>query len=210
MIELLGSTQQHLLKLLNKHKDGLTIGELTDLLNVSRNAVKQHLTGLEKTNLIEPGSQQKTAGRPTQSYILTEKGREYFPRKYSWLAQILLENIRAEKDAKGLKKFLDKIGSSISAQYMPRLEKLSIKDRLQATADILSELGYEADVYPAKNKNESYRLEVSNCVFQHLVRSCPEICSFDLGLLTTLTGQKIEQHGCIAQGKNACCFGVKK
>jgi predicted ArsR family transcriptional regulator len=210
MIDLLGQTQRQLLKYLNKNKKGLTISDLTDLLKISRNAVKQHLTALEKNNMIQLGVLQRTAGRPIQNYVLTDDGKELFPRKYSWFAQILLENIRAEKNENGLRKFLDKIGASISAKYLPDLEKLQGKPRLKKVAAILTELGYEAEVVTSKDKAEISKLEISNCIFQHLASTCPEICSFDLGLLTTLTGQKIEQQSCIAHNGNVCCFGVKK
>lgn len=210
MIELLGKTQQQLLKLLNKNKNGLTISNLTDLLGVSRNAVKQHLTALEGNKLIEFGELHKTAGRPTQSYVLTSEGREHFPRKYSWFAQILLENIRDEKGPKDFTKFLGKIGSSISAQYLPQLEKLKGKSRVNKVVTILSELGYEAEAVTSKDATEISKLEVSNCVFYHLANSCPEICGFDLSLLSSLTGQTVEQQSCIANGSNTCCFGIKK
>lgn len=210
MIELLGPTQQRLLKLLNKNKKGLTISDLTQLLEISRNAVKQHLTALEKNNLIRSGSLSKTAGRPVQSYVLTNEGKENFSRKYSWFAQILLENIRMEKGEIGLSKFLDKIGTEISDKYLPELNKLKLKARLNKAASILSELGYEAEIVSSKDKSEISKLEISNCVFQHLATSCPEICNFDLSLLSNLTGQKIEQQSCIARDGNVCSFGVKK
>lgn len=210
MLELLGKTQQQLLKLLNKHKNGLTISDLTDLLGVSRNAVKQHLTALESNKLIESGTLLKTAGRPIQSYILTYEGREHFPRKYSWFAQILMESIREEKGGKDFIKFLDKIGSTISASYLPDLIKLHGKKRLNKVASILSELGYEAEVVASTDKTEVSKLEVSNCIFYHLANTCPEICGFDLSLLSTLTGHSIVQQSCIASGGNSCSFGVKK
>jgi len=210
MLELLGKTQQQLLKLLNKHKAGLTISDLADYLEVSRNAVKQHLTALEKNNLVEFGNLLKTAGRPTQSYILTDQGREHFPRKYSWFAQILLESIRAEKDEKGLIKFLEKVGTTISSKYLPELNKLKAKERIHEVATILSDLGYEAEVVASNDKSEISKIEVSNCIFHHLANNCPEVCGFDLSLLLTLTGQKVEQQSCIARGENVCCFGVKK
>ena len=210
MIEFLGQTQQRLLKLLNKNKSGLTISDLTNLLGISRNAVKQHLIALEKNHLIQSGSSIKTAGRPIQSFILTEEAKENFSRKYSWFAQILLENIRLEKGENGLSHFLDKIGTDISNKYLPDLNQLKIKTRLNKVATILSELGYEAEMVPSKDKTEISKLEISNCVFQHLASSCPEICNFDLSLLSNLTGQKIEQQSCIARGGNTCSFGVKK
>lgn len=211
MIDLLGKTQQELLRLLNKHKEGgLTISALIDLLGVSRNAVKQHLTALEKNALITAGALHKTAGRPIQSYVITDKGREYFPRRYSWFAQVLLETIREEKGGKNFSLFLDRIGSTISSRYLPRLNKLQPHKRVVEVAEILTELGYEAEVVTSTDKNEISKLEISNCVFYHLASGCPEICGFDLSLLSTLIGETVEQQSCIASGGNVCCFGVKK
>lgn len=210
MIEFLGQTQQELLRLLNKHKGGLTISELTDMLGVTRNAVKQHLSALEKNNLVGYGRLHKTGGRPTQSYTLTYEGKETFSRKYSWFAQILLESIRSEKDEKGLSKFLKKLGTTISSQYLPQLSKLRPNDRIKKAATILSELGYDAEVVTSNNKKEVSKLEVSNCIFYQLANSCPEICGFDTSLMSMLMGRKVEQQSCISTGGNVCSFGIKK
>lgn len=210
MIELLGKTQQDLMRLLNKYKDGLTISDLSERLGVTRNAVKQHLTSLEKNNLVGPGEFHKTGGRPTQIYVLTPKGRERFPRQYSWFAEMLLENIRGEKDQKGLRQFLERLAANISSRYLDELSNLKGQQRIRKVADILSEMGYEAEVVPSKDKLELAKLEVSNCVFYQLTNSCPEICSFDQSLLSRMTGHKMEQQSCITGGGNVCCFGVKK
>lgn len=210
MIELLGKTQQELLKLLQRNKDGLTISELTEMLGVTRNAVKQHLSALQENSLVEQGSLYRTGGRPTQSYVLTEEGRERFPRQYSWFAEILLDSIRAEKDEKGLRQFLEKLADTISSRYLSDLSHLKAHERVKKVATILSQLGYEAEVVSSKDKTEVAKLEVSNCVFYQLANSCPEVCGFDINLLSRLTGQSMEQQSCIAKGGNVCCFGVKK
>lgn len=209
MIELLGKTQQELLRLLNKHRKGLAISELTELLGVTRTAVKQHLSSLEKNALVCAGPLDKTAGRPSQKYILTEEGRERFPRQYSWFAEFLLAGIKEEKDEKGLRRFLDKLARSISSRYLPELMKLKQKERLKESARVLSQLGYDAEIVSPEEKGEVARLEVSNCVFYQLAQTCPEICGFDLKLLTELSGHKLEQKTCIAKGGDLCCFGIK-
>ena len=210
MIELLGKTQQQLLRKLHINKKGLTVFELCELLGITRNSVKQHLSALESNKLIELGSLNQTAGRPTQSYVLTTQGMECFPRKYSWFAEILLESIRAEKDEKGLRLFLEKIGTKISSKYIPVLSALNLNDRLKKVGFILSELGYEAEVVVSKNKTEASKIEISNCIFHELAVSCPEVCCFDASLISKLTGQKVEQQSCITSGSNVCCFAIKK
>ena len=211
MIELLGKTQQQLLRELHLNKKkGLTVFELCELLGITRSAVKQHLLSLESNKLIQLGKLIQTAGRPTQSYILTTQGMECFPRKYSWFAEILLESIRAEKDEKGLRLFLEKIGTKISSKYIPELLALNVNDRLKKVGLILSELGYEAEVVASKTKKKESKIEISNCIFQEIAVSCPEVCCFDASLISKLTGQKVEQQSCITSGSNVCCFAIKK
>jgi DeoR family suf operon transcriptional repressor len=210
MIELLGKTQQQLLRELHLNKKGLTVFELCELLGITRSAVKQHLISLESNKLIQLGSLNQTAGRPTQSYVLTTQGMECFPRKYSWFAEILLDSIRAEKDEKGLRLFLEKIGTSIASKYTPELLGLNVSDRLNKVGFILSEMGYEAEVVASKTKKKESNIEISNCIFQETAVSCPEVCCFDASLISKLTGQKVEQQSCITSGSNVCCFAIKK
>jgi predicted ArsR family transcriptional regulator len=180
MIELLGKTQQELLRQLHINKKGLTVLELCELLEITRTAVKQHLSALESNKLIELGglNQNQTAGRPTQCYVLSTQGMECFPRRYTWFAEILLDSIREEKDEKGLSLFLEKIGKKISTKYIPDLSALNLNDRLKKVGLILSELGYEAEIVVSKDKTEATQIELSNCIFQELVVSRPEVCCY--------------------------------
>ena len=101
MLDLLGRRQKDLLRLLLRHKAGLTVDELGQRLQISRNAVRQHLTALEGGGLVIPGPTRPTGGRPTQVYALSTKGSELFPRHYGWLAQLIVESIKEEVGGAG-------------------------------------------------------------------------------------------------------------
>ena len=47
MLEILGDRQKKLLQLLLKTKSGLTVDELSGPLQITRNAVRQHLAALD-------------------------------------------------------------------------------------------------------------------------------------------------------------------
>src|SRR5688500_19191795 len=51
--------------------------------------------------------------RPQQLYVLTELGQESFPRKYSWLAQLVLASVQREEGAENMGKRLSDIGAGI-------------------------------------------------------------------------------------------------
>lgn len=210
MLELLGQTQQKLLRLLNNNPEGLTNFELADLLGISRTAVKQHLTSLQNSQLIDLGAMDKTGGRPTQKYILTSSGKELFPRQYSFFAKLLVETLEADKGTHGLEKFFNLMGENFTTKYLPFLEEMKPKERVEKVAEILSELGYEANVVKKKEKNEESRIEISNCVYHELATSCMEVCQFDRNILEILTGKEVELKSCITHGAGKCCFAVKK
>jgi DNA-binding transcriptional ArsR family regulator len=60
MITLLGLRQQQLLTLLLENKEGLTVEELSEGLGITDNAVRQHLTALERDGMVVKGETQST------------------------------------------------------------------------------------------------------------------------------------------------------
>ena len=61
-----GSRQQELLQALLRHKQGLSIDLLASKLSISRNAIRQHLTSLERDGLVQKGDVAPSGGRPEQ------------------------------------------------------------------------------------------------------------------------------------------------
>ena len=54
MAEKVGSRQQQILNLLLENKAGLSIDEIANALNISRNAVQPHFTVLESSPVLPP------------------------------------------------------------------------------------------------------------------------------------------------------------
>ena len=77
MLNTMGERQKQLLKLLRANKLGLSVDELSKGLEITRNAVRQHLSSLEAAGLVTTGTTRPSGGgRPQQLYILTELGSE--------------------------------------------------------------------------------------------------------------------------------------
>src|ERR1700756_3817887 len=67
MITLLGIRQQQLLTLLLENKEGLTVEDLSKGLGITDNAVRQHLTALERDGIVVKGETQST-GDPRDKF----------------------------------------------------------------------------------------------------------------------------------------------
>jgi predicted ArsR family transcriptional regulator len=229
MIEVFGARQKQLMRLLLKNKGGMTVDELAQALKVTRNAVRQHLATLSKNGFVAPGRTRPTRGRPQQLHVLTDAGKEAFPRHYSWFAQLLVDAIAGEHGAEGLRTRLGRVAAAVATQLQQRgvvngngnghgtgspvpiasgtpiaNGNGDLRQRVARLATVMDELGYDARV--GADVNASPAIEADNCVFHELAKKNPEICHFDLALLSTATDSKVEHHECMARGGNVCRF----
>jgi len=203
MLEVLGNRQQELLKLLLRNKSGMTVDELSERLEITRNAVRQHVSALENHGLVTQGGTRPSGGRPEQLYVLTEAGKESFPRNYSWLAQLLVESIKEQDGTEGLRERLGTMGSAVARELRsqhPGLENR--QQKVEKLAELMKQLGYETRSTAAG----APAIEAENCIFHSLAVKNPEVCQFDLALLSTFTDSKVDHQECMARGGNVCRF----
>lgn len=206
MLEMLGSRQKDLLVLLLKNKAGLTADDISEQLGISRNAVRQHLAALENDRLLQRGETCATGGRPKQLYVLTDKGRECFPRHYSWFAELLVSSLVERAGAEGLSEQLGVLGRQVGQQLLAQHAHLLSPgvDRAAVLATLMDDLGYVARARSGA-RGEPF-IEADNCVFHALAERHPEVCAFDLALMSTFTGQDIEHQECMARQGQVCRF----
>jgi predicted ArsR family transcriptional regulator len=204
MLEIMGIRQKELLKLLLKNKAGMTADELSAQLEITRNAVRQHLAALENDGLVKKGITRASGGRPEQLYVLTDKGNECFPRHYAWFAQLLIESVQQDAGADGLNERLSSMGALVGKQLRTQHPELVNRgEKIQKLAEIMEQLGYNAS---SSSGDKTAVLEADNCVFHTLALANPNICQFDLALLAAFTDSAVDHQECMAKGGNICRF----
>lgn len=204
MLETLGERQRQLLLLLLHNKAGLTVDDLSVQLQITRNAVRQHLAALERDDLVKRGDTKPSGGRPEQLYLLSDRGSELFPRRYSWFSELLIEAIASEvgHDAVGAK--LEQMGRAVGRQLSGSGQAApDLGGRVAAMAKIMQELGYAARV---AEPPATQTIDASNCVFHHLAAKFPEVCRFDLGLIGTFADATVDHQECMVRGGRMCRF----
>jgi DeoR family transcriptional regulator, suf operon transcriptional repressor len=208
MIDAFGDRQQDLLKLLLKKKTGMSIDEIATELRITRPAVRQHLVTLERAAYVEQGKLLSTGGRPGQTYRLTEKGYDLFPKQYSWFSEVLLENLHAQLGDRGLGELMERLGTEIANQNLSRTQDGTLKQRVENVAKLMNELAYQAETALTGKElpGSPPVIEASNCVFHTIAARFPEICKFDIALLSRLTGAQVVHEKCILRGGGTCRF----
>jgi len=205
MAEVFGERRKLLLRHLLRRKSGASVDELGQALDVTRTAVRQHLASLMREGLVATNGTRPSRGRPNRLYALTDVGKEAFPRHYSWFAQLLVEAMMQEHGTAGLRTRLGRIAAAVVAQLEQQAPRPELGvDRIQRIAALMDELGYDA--HTVQHGPGAPVIEADNCVFHELAMKQPEICQFDLSLLSGYTGSPVELHECMARGGHVCRF----
>lgn len=199
-------TRQVLMQAMLYHKkDGLTIDELVAQLDISRNAVGQHLATLERDGFVEAKGQRASGGRPSRTYSLSEKGYETFPRHYALIAQKFLETTRDTLGEEATETLLMKMADDLADELRPRLQILPASERLAAVVQIMNELGYQAT-----STEDAEAISAVNCVYHKLAKETRAICRYDVKLLSLLLERPIDHTSCMADGDGRCLFRLKE
>src|SRR5215470_5033997 len=109
-IDAFGEGQRRLLTHLLETKNGLTADDLAERLGVSRSAVHQHLTALERDSFVAKQTLAPNGGRPGYGWTLTDAGVHLFPKQYALLASLLVDALRQTLSSGDLVRVLRVLG----------------------------------------------------------------------------------------------------
>jgi predicted ArsR family transcriptional regulator len=71
-----------------------TVGELAAALGLTGNAVRAHLTALERDGLIRPTGTRRGPRRPTVTYAVSPKAERLIPKEYGPVLRSLLDELK--------------------------------------------------------------------------------------------------------------------
>ncbi|HFD11514.1 MAG TPA: HTH domain-containing protein [Crenotrichaceae bacterium] len=202
-----GDKQQKILHFLVQEKEGMTVDQFSRRLEISRSAIHQHITVLERDGYVRKYASLQTGGRPGTTFVLTDKGIHLFPKHYSLFAEMLINLIKNKLGSKGLVDYLRELGVSLSETKKAALANKPLNKKIEMTVEIMQELGYDARVAESE-PDQPPMIDAYNCVFHDLANENEEVCELDLSLLTSLLDSKIEHVCCMAKGNNQCRFKV--
>jgi len=200
------NSRQDVLNQLLERRAGATLDELVAAVGLSRTAVNQHLTTLEGEGYIRKTTPRKTGGRPQHVYVLTEDGANRFPKQYSWFSKLLIQTLREQMGEERLSEYMYDLGVKLSARLIPRLVGKTRAERIAEIVNVMNEAGFVARTVPPEESEKLPRVECKNCVYHDLSKDYPEVCRFDIGFLSGLTGAEIEHLACMQRGADGCRF----
>lgn len=205
MAETFGERRKQLLRHLLRNRAGATMKELVQVLGVSRTAVRQHVAALTRDGFVARGAVLPSGGRPKRLLALTAAGREAVPRRYSWFGELVLEAVEQRRDLARARTAMRRVAAAVVAQEGRRRTGTDGgSSSVETLANVMDRLGYDARM--TRDAEGEPAIEADNCIFHDLAMKHPEVCQFDLALLSAYTGRRVELHDCMARGGHVCRF----
>lgn len=201
-------TRRRILQFL-KLKGPMTADELSRALHITSMGVRRHLATLERDGLIRYQTEQRSLGRPSYLYSLTEQGDELFPRTYSQMAANLLDAIRTLEGEEGINRVFERRTQGFEAQYRARMDGKSLEDRVKELAQIRTEEGYMADW--EKLDEDTFVLREHNCSICQIARRCSQACRYELELFQrVLDDAAVSREKHMIKGDRVCEYVIRR
>ena len=199
---LLESTRGRILDLL-RAKEG-TVNELAAELRLTDNAVRAHLSSLERDGLIRQAGTQPGFRKPHATYVLTPEAEQIFPKAYGPLLDLFLTVFSKKLDPKELRAGMREVGKKVAENHLLEVEGKRRDERIEAALGILKELGGAATFHESEGK---HFIRGNGCPLAAATGRHPEACLIAESLLTRIIGVPVKEH-CIHGANPSCRFQI--
>ena len=176
-------------------------------LGVTPNAVRQHLTNLERDTFVISHPERGARGRPALLFSITERADSVFPKRYGQLATMVLQEVQdmGGEDA------LDEIFARVAQRHAAVVEKdLQGLDFDQKMARVVAWIGRAGTLAEQTETEEGVKVTIHNCPFRNTALKFPQVCSITPQLISRLTGAAVSQSDSIHRRDPYCSFVVQR
>lgn len=202
------AVRRHILELL-KERNGATVAELAECLEMAPVSVRHHLDILQGDNLIcvDRLERKGHVGRPQQVYALTPEANDHFPDNFAALAAGLVRQMKRVLPPDQVEGAFRALAQDFAGALLPRLEGLPTEARLQQVTRFLNERGYLAR-WEEDEDTGGYLLHKANCPYAGVSDEHHELCLMDQALINELMGAPCRRIRSMADDARCCTYRV--
>lgn len=183
----------------------MSVSELVQAIGVTATAIRQRLTRLTASGLVDREVTRRERGRPGHHYRLTEKGRRQAGDNFADLAGVLWDEIRAIPDAEVRKGLLQRLAAGLARRYGQEIGDGTLPERMQSLKRLFGLRGVELEVGEATGFPA---LKVLDCPYPELAERDRGVCAMERMLFGQLLGEQVKLGGCRLDGQACCEFQV--
>jgi predicted ArsR family transcriptional regulator len=199
---LLGSTRGRILALLREETQ--TVNELAATLDLTDNAVRSHLTSLERDGLVRQLGIRPGFRKPHVVYGVTDDAEHLFPKAYGKLLNHVLAVFRRRLPVQELQASLREVGQAAAQEHLEQVKGKSREQRIEFALGVLKALGSDATVQESEGKQF---IRGSGCPFSAATAAHPEACLIAEALLSAIIDAPVNER-CDHADAPRCLFEI--
>ena len=200
------STRMEVLELLRR-KGHASAEEIASDLGVTPNAVRQHLTNLERDGFVTSHPERRARGRPSLLFSLTERADSVFPKRYGQLATMVLQEVQEIGGAEALDEIFARVAARHASTIERDLDGLDFDQKLNRVVAWIRRAGTLAE---QTETDEGVKVTIHNCPFRNTALKFPQVCTITPHLISQLTGAAVSQSDSIHRHDPYCSFVVQR
>ena len=179
-----------------------TIDELAVALGVTDNAVRIHVSALERDGIVQQRGVRPTGGKPAYAYEVAPEAERLFTKAYIPVLTQLVAALEDRLTTSELEALLRDVGRRLAATRGP--SSGTLRARADVAATVLTELGGVVDV---EDQDGQLTLRGYSCPLADAVRAHPATCQAVESLVGELMGVAVVEQ-CDRAGRPRCCFAL--
>jgi len=200
------STRMEVLELLRRRGRSSAETIATDL-GVTPNAVRQHLTNLERDGFVVSQPERSSRGRPALLFALTERADSVFPKRYGQLATMGLQEVQEMGGPQALDEVFERVAARHASAIERDLEGLGFEEKMDRVVAWIGRAGTLAEQTATE---EGIKVTIHNCPFRNTALKFPQVCTITPQLISRLIGTAVSQSDSIHRHDPYCSFVVQR
>lgn len=208
VLDLIPEARREILKLL-KRNGPLPVEAVAEALGITVSGARQHLSGLEKDDVVTYQRIREGPGRPRHLYQLTEHGDTLFPRGYEELTRELLGYVQ-EADPTLLDQLFQRRTQRRIREAHRRLEGLAFPEKIEELSRFLEEEGYMPQVVRLNGEDDGWRIVERNCAMKGLGERYRGACASEIGFIRrALPEADVQRSAHVLNDKPCCAYDIR-
>jgi predicted ArsR family transcriptional regulator len=202
------SSDRELLDLIRR-RGPLTVTEMADQLGVTGTAIRNRLTRLLATGLVERRAEHVGRGRPRHRYQASVEAHKRLGQNYADLALALWEEVMSAVADRKLRRVLfTRLTDRLAEMYRTKVTGEEWEGRLVQLSHLLHERGVEAEV-ARDDAGLAPILRQHSCPYYELAEVDRAICALERKMFEKVLGRGLRLSQCRLDGDRSCDFQAK-
>lgn len=203
------TSDRALLDLLRR-RGPMTVAEMSASLGVTGTAVRNRLTRLLESGLVERRIEvNRSRGRPRHAYQASVEAQKRLGQNYADLAVVLWEEMMTTVADRKLRRLLfTRITERLAEMYRERVSGPGWEGRLVQLTTLLHDRGVEAEV-ARDDIGASPMLRQHSCPYYELAETDRAICALERKMFEKVLGRGLKLSQCRLDGDHSCDFRAK-